>query len=168
MLVTVEGPDASGKSTLVRALCTAFPRRIIVLRSTRPPSTEAGLAREIAWRSQLPASVPILADRDPRVSEPIYGPILRGRSFWPAFAGPFPDALGLVVYCRPPLHALLTKLAGEGQPEQLAGVRENYSKILLEYDQLMETRAHFTYDYTRGVSHFGQLLSLVSRHWGAL
>lgn len=162
MLVTLEGPDASGKSTLLRHLRRDLDRRFLSLYASRPPTSEDELRRELAWREQIPLDLAIVADRDPRISEPIYGRILRGRSFLREITERFEPALGLVVYCRPPLQTILENLHCE---PQLAGVSEHLGAIVLAYDELMNGRASLVYDYTRGANHYVEIVAAIQHHW---
>lgn len=143
MLVTLEGPDGAGKSTLVRDLRRDLGRRFTVIQSSRPPSSAEEVHREVHWRLQVPENMPVIADRDPRISEPIYGPILRGHSFLDLPSTPL-RGFGLIVYCRPSLAAIQTFSRREAQ---LEGVHERLARIVLAYDELLANNCHVRYDW---------------------
>lgn len=76
----VEGPDGAGKTTLIRRLQERLGFDLMV----RPCSSERGINMRTLkmWVDQdlsLPLHSGGFYDRYPLISEPIYGPILRGR-----------------------------------------------------------------------------------------
>lgn len=143
MIVVVEGPDNSGKSTLVEAIRAIDPRARVVLGG--PASRDALLARMTAAFVMHEAGEVVVCDRFPAVSEPVYGPILRERSELDdvdarASLGCLKAVGAVVVYCRPPDDAVLdmrTHRRGPSDtPEHLSRLNERKREILERYDEI--------------------------------
>lgn len=138
MLIVVEGPDGSGKTSLIqRARQEITGKYFNIISHSCRPLYPWQISEAVAI---LPAyaQTPTLLDRHPLISEPIYGPILRGESLVP---GQWKDPilrrnyLGMTVsrliYCRPPADQILRNL--NSRP-QLAGVRECLESLIRAYD----------------------------------
>lgn len=168
-LVIVEGCDASGKSTLIEQLRLESKKYFWVVRSSGPPRTYPEVADAISWLTRSSHSgPPIVCDRHPLISEPIYGLVLRGKNL---LAGHFSesdirehllDSVDRIIYCRPPTEQILLKI---GHQAQLKGVPDNLERLIQVYDQTMEfLEKHFGvvvkhYDYTVDTSE-AKLVSL--------
>lgn len=156
-MIILEGPDGGGKSTLAQALSEALgvPRH----HSGGPPKN----AQEIAQRHRrvleaLRDRKPIIFDRVPAVSDPIYGPIIRGATpITHDMVLELRDALVLpIIYCRPPISVLLRVQDGHEvkeheTEEHVRGVMQHQQKIIEAYDQVMDERfltRHWVYDFT--------------------
>lgn len=153
MLVIVEGPDGSGKSTLVRKIRELpLPQQFWCLSSARRYRTTDDVARFLAWIKLRPDLVRLVFDRFPIISEWIYGPILRNSYFdipksRYIFLDPHEAALHmakallrldpdpLVIYCCPPFQVLIEKVK---QEPQMDGVIENIRIIYDRYKLLMD------------------------------
>lgn len=154
MLVVVEGVDASGKSTLLENSREIRGRYFVLLRhSCRPlrPSDVSQLMTLVAGAWGLD----IVLDRHPLISEPIYGPILRGYDLASTLMTKeqidrrLVKTVDKIIYCRPPADKILHNL--DNRP-QLAGIRERFDDLLTAYDirmyELSLIMKVVTYDYT--------------------
>lgn len=134
-MIIIEGPDNSGKSTLGAQLSRDLD--IPLLHSVRPDPHWNEHACLRHSRDQLAPKNAIL-DRVYAISEPIYGPICRGKSSLGMNAEPaILDLMNrnhLIIYCRPHDQVILRN-AGR---EQMEGVLENHQAIIQAYDQVFE------------------------------
>ena len=124
-IIIVEGPDGSGKTTLVNML----KEELGISVAPRVVSKEATAMTDLmSWVDDNldNGPVPTLFDRHRLISETIYGPILRPESS-PGFddlswLGPrmtrFYKLEPLIIYCLPPLETVLANLKGD--PNNLA------------------------------------------------
>src|SRR5687767_10954920 len=105
-MLIVEGPDNSGKSTLVRRL--AEDAKLLLIAQKRKPRNRDEYFDFLNRMIPLAKCWPTVFDRWSRISESVYGPIIRGRSIFtdrdlevaraaPMLAGLKP----LLIYCRP-------------------------------------------------------------------
>jgi hypothetical protein len=112
-VIIVEGPDASGKSTLVEKL----QKKLEINVRNRHVDGEGGFTGDpIRWVNEEMRAWPAvtgLYDRFPLLGEPIYGPIIRGRiyeefadSAYMALLDHFFHLKPLVIYCLPPQGAV--------------------------------------------------------------
>lgn len=140
MRIIVEGPDNSGKTTLISKLCNTMIGKILYgpVVNTAGPNADF----DKFWLEQLPVSgVPFglmpIHDRF-FYSELVYGPVIRG-----SIRGKGSTLLkvlnelrydALLIYARPPLHVMTDTL---GDREQMAGVRERMVDLVEEYDGVM-------------------------------
>lgn len=76
-MVIVEGPDGSGKSTLVRRLSEELSVPVHPRACTSDNGIDPATLRDWVDRDLHPSSEGGLYDRHPLISEPIYGPIIR-------------------------------------------------------------------------------------------
>ena len=136
MLVIIEGPDGSGKTSLANRLRKDLSSPCLFLRSNGAPTRVEDLAQIIHWINALPLYVPLITDRNPLISEYVYGPILRGKCMhkWTLEQMANWSKRALVIYCRPSWSALAQALRRE---IQLEGVIENHRIIVEAYDKLM-------------------------------
>lgn len=158
-LIVVEGPDGSGKSTLIENLRYATDRYFCIFKPTGPPRTSQNLYGAVRHLGALRygPDVPIVVDRHPLISEPIYGVALRNEDIvakrYSAEEVQFllDVTVDRLIYCRPPAHIIAESL---GKNRQLKGVSEQVGKIIGMYDERMKTlrqRVSFpvlTYDWT--------------------
>jgi hypothetical protein len=85
---------------------------------------------------EIPPRLPVITDRNPVLSEYVYGPILRGKCMHglkvEQMLRLFKDKL--IIHCRPSYSALEQSVRRE---EQLEGVIDNHRHIVRAYDQIM-------------------------------
>jgi hypothetical protein len=167
-MVIVEGPDGSGKTTLVTQLLARFAD---LERAPRPDLI--GTRSEGAYEETLAAVVEAAAMvMPPKVydrlflSELIYGDVLRGGSnltrIQILYTLSLLDAVGCpLIVCLPPLPVVTTNVL---ESEQLGGVQENIHRLWQLYsiaNQAFPNVIH--YDYTVAGSR-GRIFSQVSAY----
>lgn len=139
-MIIVEGPDGSGKDTLIAQLMSDFGT--LVVRGPRAvKSSHAGPVDNLGkWVAedlrQWPWSEATrIYNRHPLISEPIYGPLLRGHVD-PGFqmswdlAWNYFTSNTLVIFCLPPLSVVMNNVS---QARDMPGVAENIEKIWESY-----------------------------------
>ena len=137
MLVILEGADGSGKTSLATRIRKDIDEYMLLLRSNGPPHTLGQLANVIGVLNTLrDSSVPVITDRNPVISEYVYGPIIRGK----CMHGLTIEQMGrwfkttMIIHCRPNFQALA---AGVRKEVQMEGVVLNHRTIIKAYDDLM-------------------------------
>ena len=155
MIIVVEGPDNSGKTTLSTRL--AKDLGAIYLKTHVRPVTNAVLREYVRMTREFAISFNVLIlDRHHAISEVIYGPILRGGHNLDMFEATLAcDGLH-AIYCRQPPDTL-----GYWNPNipQLPGVKENIQKIWEGYERVFRgpSKRIFAsvreYDYTTDSYH---------------
>lgn len=155
MLAVIEGPDGSGKSTLIQQLRRNSTRYFVMVRSgAHPPSHEA-MEQYIEGTSLLEDSIfpsPLICDRFQPISEAVYKPLIRHQPFlenWPDYL----HSVDTVIYCRPQTEVIMGNLHRE---EQMKGVPEQIHRIIQRYDEVMTAIGNFTY-----VFHYDYLVHTV-------
>jgi hypothetical protein len=160
-IVIVEGCDGSGKSNLIRAVerIPGIPYIARVQYSTRPRTM-----REVARFTKIEQVFsdqpqPVIFDRHPYISEPIYGNVVRNNPLvdWkepPRFLGCHTDPpepyKPLIIYCRPPTEAIVHNVI---HSDQMEGVKFQVRDIIMAYDLRMSILRHAgadvrVYNYT--------------------
>lgn len=169
LTLVIEGPDGSGKTTLANALSEELrwplaekavahdTTTTLDLRQYAEKTVEGGLQRKIF-------------DRHCLISEPIYGPIMRGglrhnmssplwyNDIWHRFLGTRP----LIVFCLPPLDVVMKNIRED--PDNLT-IRDIQPQVWWQYWTLaMRINESMLYDYTdsanedgRGVKQYAKL-----------
>lgn len=152
MLVILEGADGSGKTSLATRIRKDLDEYVLFLRSNGPPHRVGQLANVISLLANIPQVIPVVCDRNPIISESVYGPILRGKCMHvltiEQMARWFKPMM--IIHCRPNYEALA---AGVRREPQLEGVVDNHRHIVKAYDDLMgqlENEGVYIkrYDYT--------------------
>lgn len=148
-MIILEGPDNAGKTALGNHLAAKL--ETIVRHSVRLTGNEQECLAH-SRRQLLPQRA--ILDRVYAISEPVYGPICRGKSSLGAWgAEAIMDLYHrpyLIIYCRPPSSVILKN---DGR-EQMEGVIENHAAIIAGYDKIMTDIAMFShctvvrYDWT--------------------
>lgn len=145
-----EGPDGSGKSTLIKKL-EKYEKGFRVIHSGGPPQSQLEVSRRIlnTYREVMvtpyQTSIPLF-DRNVLISELIYSKALNRTPLLSLEDSQrLLKALGVqVIYCKPPddflysnLERSLRQLKEWKTKEQIEKVRENYPKIIEAYDRYM-------------------------------
>lgn len=147
----MEGPDGSGKSTLIRKY---LPDAI---HNGGPPKT-SGELRARLYGLEAGSTY----DRWTAISEQVYGPIIRGRSLIPKreFTEAIRQIQPIVIYCRPPASVLFQNLSKQAiKPHKSSDfivnvikhaneIREAYDKLVLKELPALGCLV-LNYDYTR-------------------
>lgn len=152
--IIVEGPDGSGKSTLIKKLEESMG--IEAKHDGGPPKTVGELEERLIHSPSHK-----LLDRWSGISELVYGTVLRGKCMMPKheIMQYIHDHKPTIIYCRPPNGVLETNLIAlertkaHKSEEHCREVRERFWKIVEEYDLLMKVLLNMgivvtTYDYT--------------------
>lgn len=132
MIVVIEGPDNSGKTTL--AVRLASMSGAVYLKSQRPSELkELQLAKfnHLLQSAERYNGVAI-TDRHPAISELIYGKVLRGgHSLSPDSIENSLSYVDAIIFCRPHSEKLLSTLR---ERAHLDGVIDNASQLIEAYD----------------------------------
>jgi hypothetical protein len=166
-LIIVEGPDGSGKTTLIKKLekDLYLPIHERFCNSDGSPTRNdptwtqvTGERSELFYHAYTDTSTldsqPIsIYDRHAMISEYVYGPMVRG-VLPPQFDSPQASQMikaiakrSLLVLCKPPLDRLISSV--RAQP-QMDGVHDRTESIKAAYDALYVywPGAKITYDFT--------------------
>lgn len=137
-IVVVEGPDGSGKSTLIKALQRTTKRYYWTARSSGRPLSRQNLLDAVDLLYELALTpISIVLDRCFLISDPIYGPTLRRSSSvideygTEGVRGLLLGRIERIIYCRPPLKAILDGVKAE---DQLPGVLDRIEALVMLYD----------------------------------
>lgn len=144
MLIVLEGPDASGKSTLANYLSIALD--LPVQSSEGPPQYEGEMQERLARYEHLDDYI---FDRHPCVSEEMYSFALRRPiAVTHDQVHKFYERRPVFIYCEPPASATLNQthvLKPHDTVEHIQGVRENYDRLLTAYRDWAVQHAHIIY-----------------------
>jgi len=166
--VIVEGPDGSGKSTLVKAL-----REIGMKPAPRASNSIQGPVADLMdWvirdqQDMIARWDKHVYDRHPLISEPIYGRIVRdnpaegfNNPSWMVSRIAHLYVSTLVVWCMPPLYAV-EENANLTADNQMAGVVDHIEDLYMEYEKVKSDWAGpaITYDYT--IQNADNMVSLI-------
>ena len=160
MGLIIEGPDASGKSTLAR---------LISLNSAMPLYLAGGKPRDDdeMWRmindQAKAADCDSIVDRVSCISQQVYRDGLFMREDLMAIANDLAKK-HVLVYCRPPMHVLMDPSKHEWKEydtdEWKAQILANQATYVERYDLLMSKLPCIIFDWTAESStHLQQLLS---------
>lgn len=146
MNICIEGPDNSGKSTLVNELAYIYERE--VRHATKPAdNVAAALDFEIECRD----GSKLILDRSQAVSGLIYDAVVRKQL--PYFGLHDVERLAfdaLLIICLPPKEIVLA----DKERDQMEGVRDNHEALYDAYaglvtDGKIGNSSVFVYDYTK-------------------
>lgn len=169
-MIVVEGPDGSGKTTLVNRLCTEFGIEV----RPRACTSDGGPVEDLpGWirRDLLMNPDYGIYDRYPLISEMIYGPTLRsdadrlGRNEeqlnW--LLEQFYNNHPLIIYCLPPQMVVRANVASshDGDTPHLQGVLKYVDTLWAAYwyrynlDLSVEGKLHvMRWDYTSSANDY--------------
>lgn len=157
-MILVEGPDNSGKSTLINQLVKEFDLTLLD-RPHGPPKDINELEERIKALEPYYNKRNVIIDRHPLIGEAIYGPILRKedkllklknlrdlkRTFWSSDL--------FIIYCRPPMDKIMNmethQVKDYDTPEHLKALKRNVVSIIDAYDLKMWLCQAHTYNYTK-------------------
>lgn len=160
-MIIVEGPDGSGKSTLIKRLVDHWHLPVadrVVGKDTKATLDVAAWTEDNVLRGWQP----IIFDRHRLISEPIYGPLLRGMDQDPHFLLPvwvsvqlqrFYESQPLIIFCLPPLEQVYHNVRHDGSNDNSA-VADKIVPIYSAYvaraalEATLRPRATTVYDYT--------------------
>jgi len=134
MIIVVEGPDNSGKTTLAHRLAKDLAG-VYVKHEFKPTETDT-IDLYDAWirSADSPALFRyVVCDRHPWVSAPIYDLILRGSTRIDMFLATMACGRFHAIYCRPPSTTISN---WRDDIPQLPGVPEKIELIIDEYDRV--------------------------------
>lgn len=177
MTIIVEGPDGAGKTSLINRLHHVFPE---VEHGPRACTSEGGPIEDLmGWIDTDVMSDythKVIYDRHPLISEPIYGPAIRGSSKLSDFhwlntrMSFFLRRNPLIIFCLPPWEEVKANVEKNHEPNtpHLRGVLR-YSQAI--YDMYVARAAlnpaisqTWVWDYTSG--DFSKLCQAVRSHIG--
>lgn len=190
-MIIVEGPDGSGKDTLIAEMMRADDRLFLGPRMSSSKEGPVTSLAKAAYASLTPLPEPgAMFNRHAVISEPIYGPIVRGcnrlqaerhADEWSTTAA-HPDwvvydnllqllfkARPLIIICLPPLEQVRANVT---QDRDMPGVTENIDLIWMQYRQLfawlqLVSRPgvdSMLYDYTSDAGSLYGVLRRARRH----
>ena len=142
--VIVEGPDGAGKSSLIKIITRDISTLPMHPRDRASDSISGPVASLDHWvvddLVNMSSRRPSVYDRHPLISEPIYGPITRGKvpglfnkRRWVDLGLGYLAAYTVIVICLPPLATVRRNVATSAQ---MAGVVEHINEIWGEYVEL--------------------------------
>lgn len=146
MRVIIEGPDGSGKSTLAALLSQATGLRV---QCGEGPEKYPGEMNERARRWLDMHDQPIIFDRHPCISHPIYSQYTRVTRLGLDLVSEFYTLPSLIVYCRSPGIGEGHEEKGYDNPAHLEAIKHFDRDIRDDYNEWAGMRAHIIYDLTR-------------------
>ena len=169
-MIIVEGPDSSGKSTLIQKLSSRLPLIHIKPIKHGPPVDAEDLyerAKYILMEATKYQNNTIV-DRFGLIGEAIYGPVCRGKDMWAEIPekrqeifSAFNTLNPFIIYCRPPAN-IIANLANHevkeyDTPEHLKTLKDNQALIIRSYDNYFanwKSYNFFVWDYTRPENYY--------------
>jgi hypothetical protein len=152
-LIVVEGPDNTGKSTLVDQLQRHFCLPII-----RPVSYnkvydkgEQEVIKYTEWMLkdfETSKQQTLIYDRHPLISANIYEKIIINRNSillnqrYNALTYEFAKINPIIIYCRPSINTIFNW----GDRSQMAGVKENITQLIQQYDYMIPRIKSYGFD----------------------
>lgn len=176
-MIIVEGPDGSGKSSLIRRLSEDLGLRVHerASDSIKGPKGDMSVWAYRDVSTQRDHHLVEVYDRHPLVSQYIYGPIAREylepnmQSTTMHLAIRMLAKQCLMIFCLPPIDVVKANVA---EAEQMAGVEENIARIYHMYCSMRmfwpNAANLMTFDYTQNGSYDQVIVAanLHVAHWG--
>lgn len=156
MLAVIEGPDGSGKTTLINTLKRNLGEHFLVLQRSCPPKELHEIMEVLHWIRHRSPTQKIVMDRHPGISEPVYGPLFRGHSLLEKMPPSLVlDDIDFMIYCRPPLDRILDNV-NKSRAIQMSGVTDRTTELVAAYDEKIAQVVAldvpvYQYDYTHMV-----------------
>lgn len=184
-MIIVEGPDNSGKSTLIKWLKDNLQVKELKHGRHGPPSG----AKDIVERTEIILKEAIsythkatVVDRFSLIGESIYGPVLRGKDLWtevPMDKIRLQKALitldPFFIYCRPDKSVIMDmkthQVKDYDTEEHVLNIVKNQELIIDAYDNyfaMIKPHNFYKYDYTRGevaLTELKQFLMEYLKQW---
>ena len=136
MIVILEGPDGSGKTTLADNIRNSAETYVHLIRSNSKPPRAADIFLYTQWLDRFPKGMGLIVDRHPLISEYVYGPILRDKCLHNFSLETIRNFLEdqLIVYCRPSFRAVIDNVL---KGEHRIGVDKQAGELIQKYDEVM-------------------------------
>lgn len=144
MIIIIEGPDGSGKTTLANYLSktTGYP----IKHRSKPNTPEEKAAMMQSYIDDIRSNDNIIWDRC-FYSEMVYGPVMRDQSYisleqmW-QLEKELLDQGVLVIYCTDDTLTLWERCTARGETyitsvEQMAALKDKYDLLMLQGDHLV-------------------------------
>lgn len=166
-MIIVEGPDNSGKSTLINQLIKDLGLTLAEQKVKGPTKSLLDItsrALDVLHQCSVIGPDKAITDRFSLISEEIYGPICRGQNRWNEDRGIYLSLWNIVdsfnpiiIYCRPPLPVLLNmdnhQVKDYDTKEHLESIESNQVKLIEKYDLFFKFHPCRLYDYTKENSY---------------
>jgi hypothetical protein len=130
MHVVIEGPDATGKSTLVSYLTKETNLRVQA--SEGPEKYYGEMVERVKGYFDFPR---MIFDRHPCVSQPIYAPFRNGERLPAEVIAKFYSMEPLFIYCRPNGSERSHVVKGHDTAHHLAMMEKYHDEIDEQYDR---------------------------------
>jgi energy-coupling factor transporter ATP-binding protein EcfA2 len=155
-MIIVEGPDGSGKSTLVKLLRGQLVSRYVI-NWNDPPKTIEELNNNLARSAELMGNLNVIQDRSPWITEPVYSSLGKGVDLspdWSYYRKELTYLKPTLIYCRPPIPVIrehaTTGNSPVDTPKYLEWIGDNIDELIQCYDNFMELLNPIRYDWTIG------------------
>jgi hypothetical protein len=157
-MIIVEGPDGSGKTSLITMLAEKLDFEVMPRACTSDNGVDPATLKEWVNRDlSLPIHQPKFYDRHPLISEPIYGPLIRGHMAdgW-TDVGWLASRLNILrikepffIFCLPPMGAVLYNIAEEHgyETKHLRGIHTHGRALYEMY--CMRAAQEISYPFTQ-------------------
>lgn len=157
-MIVVEGPDGSGKTTLIQRLVDWRPQLEVAPRVVGKDTKAMVDLKQWVEENAKRGWHETIYDRHRLFSEPVYGPLLRDEPqpgfddfTWFAYhLGLFYSKQPVVIYCLPPLEVIMANVEGDVDNEVIVNFsREIYGAYVNKAATEMIFRDFcYTYDYS--------------------